>query len=173
MDDKALQQLQIASMLSSVAMEYGDVSMAADVLAKVSQMVNDQRDLVSALAGGCRDRVSARGKGSRLQAGVWLPLPLDLLLCTGSQVLMGITGLVNGGDSGVLDICSADTLAAGDSGNQSVAFDNIYYDENNCNACGWAPGLLPTGAWVLASHWQPLTSFWGGGNAPTNRASSQ
>jgi hypothetical protein len=46
MDGKALQQLQIASMLSSVAMEYGDVGAAADVLAKVSGMVNDQRELV-------------------------------------------------------------------------------------------------------------------------------
>jgi hypothetical protein len=54
-------------------------------------------------------------------------------------MLMGIAGLVNGGDKGVLDICSTGALSMGDSGNQSAAFDNIYYDENNCNACGWAP----------------------------------
>jgi hypothetical protein len=48
--------------------------------------------------------------------------------------------MVNGGATGVLDICLAGSLTSGDSGNQSVAFDNIYYDNNNCNACGCVSG---------------------------------
>jgi hypothetical protein len=46
LDNKMLQQLRIASLLSSVAMEYGDIGMATDVLTTMSGMVNDQRDLV-------------------------------------------------------------------------------------------------------------------------------
>ncbi len=46
LDNKILQQFAIASMLSSVAFEYGDVAMAADVLDTMSTMVNGQRDLM-------------------------------------------------------------------------------------------------------------------------------
>ena len=46
LDNKHLQQLRIASALSSIASEYGDLGLAAEVLDKVSGMVEAQRKLV-------------------------------------------------------------------------------------------------------------------------------
>jgi hypothetical protein len=162
LDNKHLQQLRIASVLSSVAMEYGDLGMASDVLNAVSTMVSGQRRMVRWVAlvafnpAACcaAHRASAlMPRGASPASSVLPPLLL--------QMMLGINGLKNSDAVGILDICSAGSLSTGDGTADSEAFNNLWSDASNCGTCGWGLTAARAPFALLAAALDAWQHSWG------------